>query len=223
MDPLITAAIITVSGQAGAALLALLGIFVQKNYICRCKYCQESDSEGEAGAGSDSEDEAGSVENTEPEPLPEVPEPLPAVPEPLPKVPLPKVPLPKVPLPKVPLPEVPEPLPEVPEQEPLPEVPEQEPLPEVPAVNAEPKFVKKSRTRTSTISSPPVKYCGPCQILETPLGSFLGIVRVNQSKCFTSKKKCDKCHKYFCEFHHSPNNYGDTGGHVCSGCKGYKP
>ena len=180
MDPLITAAIITVSGQAGAALLALLGIFVQKNYICRCKYCQESDSEGDAGSESDSEDEAGSVENTEPEPLPEVPEPLP-------------------------------------------EVPEQEPLPEVPEVNAEPKFVKKSRTRTPTISSPPVKYCGPCQILETPLGSFLGIVRVNQSKCFTSKKKCDKCHKYFCEFHHSPNNYGDTGGHVCSGCKGYKP
>ena len=48
MDPLITAAIITVSGQGGAALLALLGIFVQKNYICRCKYCQESDSEDEA-------------------------------------------------------------------------------------------------------------------------------------------------------------------------------
>ena len=180
MDPLITAAIITVSGQAGAALLALFGIFVQKNYICRCKYCQESDSEGDAGSESDSEDEAGSVENTEPEPELEH--------EPLPEVPLPKV-----------------------------------PLPEVPEVNAEPKFVKKSRTRTPTISSPPVKYCGPCQILETPLGSFLGIVRVNQSKCFTSKKKCDKCHKYFCEFHHSPNNYGDTGGHVCSGCKGYKP
>ena len=54
MDPLITAAIITVSGQGGAALLALLGIFVQKNYICRCKYCQESDSESE----SEDEDDA---------------------------------------------------------------------------------------------------------------------------------------------------------------------
>ena len=190
MDPLITAAIITVSGQGGAALLALFGIFVQKNYICRCKYCQESDSGDEAGeageAGSDSEDEAGSVENTEPETEPEL--------EPEPE-------------------SEPEPLPEVPE-------PESEPGPKV---NAEPKFIKKSRTRTPTISSPPVKYCGPCQILETPLGSFLGIVRVNQSKCFTHKKKCPKCNKYFCEFHHSPNNYGDTGGHVCSGCKGYKP
>ena len=62
MDPLITAAIITVSGQGGAALLALLGIFVQKNYICRCKYCQESESE------SEDEPEPESVGNAEPEP-----------------------------------------------------------------------------------------------------------------------------------------------------------
>jgi len=54
-----------------------------------------------------------------------------------------------------------------------------------------------------------------CQILSTELGSFFGIVKVNESKCFSTKKKCRHCNKYFCEYHFKPNNTGDTGGHVC--------
>ena len=54
-----------------------------------------------------------------------------------------------------------------------------------------------------------------CQILSTELGSFFGIVKVNESKCFSTKKKCRHCNKHFCEYHFKPNNTGDTGGHVC--------
>ena len=61
----------------------------------------------------------------------------------------------------------------------------------------------------------PIPIPDECQILETKLGNFLGIIKVNQSNCFTNKKKCPFCNKYFCEYHIKPNNTGDTGGHVC--------
>ena len=90
---------------------------------------------------------------------------------------------------------VPEPLP-IPLPEPNPYLPNPEPLP---------------------LSNPvlPVPIPDECQILETKLGNFLGIIKVNQSNCFTNKKKCPFCNKYFCEYHIKPNNTGDTGGHVC--------
>ena len=61
----------------------------------------------------------------------------------------------------------------------------------------------------------PPMFCGPCQILETPLDSFLGIIKVNRSNCYSRRVKCQFCGKHFCTYHLSPNNDGATGGHIC--------
>ena len=82
-------------------------------------------------------------------------------------------------------------------------VPEQEPI-----VDTESITLSRSRPL-------PVDEHISCQILSTELGSFFGIVKVNETKCFSTKKKCRDCNKYFCEYHFKPNNTGDTGGHVC--------
>ena len=121
MNNEITVAMITVSGTLGTALLTLLGIFIQKNYICGC--CSRDKQENLSGPFTTS---------------------------------------------SIPLPE-------------------------------------------SIIEFIP----DVCQILETELDSFLGIIKVNKSNCFMNKKKCPFCNKYFCEYHKKPNNTGDTGGHVC--------
>ena len=90
-------------------------------------------------------------------------------------------------------------------------VQEQEPIvPQEPIVDTE------SITLTPPRPTPlPVDEHISCQILSTELGSFLGIVRVNETKCFSNKKKCRLCNKYYCEYHFNINNTGDTGGHVC--------
>ena len=86
-------------------------------------------------------------------------------------------------------------------------VQEQEPI-----VDTESITLTRSRPLPVTVDEEDIS----CQILSTELGSFFGIVKVNETKCFsTNKKKCRHCNKYFCEYHFKPNNTGDTGGHVC--------
>ena len=89
---------------------------------------------------------------------------------------------------------------------------------EAPAPASSPAVV--SSPPSQVVHTPPPPYCGPCQILETPLDSFLGIIKVNRSNCYNRRIRCQFCGKHFCTYHLAPNNDGATGGHVC---KRYRP
>ena len=132
MDQEITVAIIGVSGPIVAALLALIGIFAQRNLMCGC-----------CGRGAT---DSSNNDNAAPEPTPE------------------------------------------------------------------PAHVSTPTPEHVSAPAPtPVETYKKCQILDTRLSSFLGIIKVNKSNCYTNKKKCPHCNKVFCEYHYWPNNHGEAG------------
>jgi len=84
-----------------------------------------------------------------------------------------------------------------------------------PTPSPTPSPKKPKSEKVVKIKIPKKEICRKCQILETPLDSFLGIIRVNESNCWQEKFQCKYCSLYFCPFHLPPNQ-GLVGGHRCA-------